>query len=230
LNTDGEVIGINSAIFASAQGIGFAIPSDKVRRIVQELTRFGKVRPAWIGARVDQLDPQVAARLGWDRTYGAVVLDTEKSSPAERAGLRRGDIVAEVGGSRVTDREDFDVRMRGYPAKTPITMNVFRDGRLVPLTVVPVEFPSGLAESIFWDRAGLKVRAVEGGLTILDVRKGARADRIGLERGDIVQRINNRPMKNIESFRDAVAEARAGNSVLLLVRRGRVGYHITLPF
>ncbi len=230
LNVDGDVIGINTAIFASAQGIGFAIPADKVRRIVHELTQFGKVRPSWIGAQVDRLDPERAARFGWDRTYGALVVETDDASPAEKAGLRAGDIVAEVGGSRVLDREDFDVRMRGYPAKTPIRMSVFRGGKLVEVTVVPVEFPSQLAEAIFWDRAGLRVKAVKDRLVIQEVRRGSRAERIGLERGDIVLKINNRTMKSVDAFREAVADARVGRSVLLLVQRGRAGYHITLPF
>ncbi len=118
LNVDGEIIGINTAIFASAQGIGFAIPADKVRRIVDELTRFGKVRPAWVGIDTLDLPPQIAAQLGWDRSYGALVASVEPGSPAEQAGVQRGDVVAEMGGSRITDAEDFDTRVRGYPARS----------------------------------------------------------------------------------------------------------------
>jgi serine protease Do len=159
-----------------------------------------------------------------------VVADTEQDSPAAQAGLARGDIVAEVGGSRVMDSEDFEVRMRGYPARTPIQMNIYRGGKFVELTVLPVEFPKELADTIFWKRAGLKVRAVEGGLVISEVRKGSRAQAIGLERGDVIVRINNRPVRTVESFREVVVDARSGRSVLLLVARGRSGYHITLPF
>src|SRR4029453_13421028 len=73
LNVDGEVIGINPAIFGGAQGIGFAIPADKVRRIVAELKNFGKVRPAWVGINVVELSPRTARRLGWERNYGVLV-------------------------------------------------------------------------------------------------------------------------------------------------------------
>ena len=231
LNTDGELIGINTAIYASAQGIGFAIPVDKVKRIVAELTEFGKVRPAWVGAQVHYLSPDVARRLGWDRTYGAVVVGTDPGSPAQKAGLVPGDIVAEVGGARVMDNEDFDVRMRGYPAKAPIAMRVFRKGEMVDLTVLPVEFPAELAESMAWERLGLRVKPVRGGgLAVSAVRPGSAAEQIGLRRGDFVLRINNRPVTTRNAFRDALVDARSARSVLLLVQRGRVGYHVTLPF
>jgi serine protease Do len=231
LNTDGELVGINTAIYASAQGIGFAIPVDKVKRIVAELTEFGKVRPAWVGAQVHYLSPELAQQLGWDRTYGALVLKTDPGSPAARAGLSRGDIVAEVGGARVMDHEDFDVRMRGYPARTPIAMNVFRAGDFLQLTVVPVEFPAELAEAMAWDRLGLRLQESKvGGLAVAAVRQGSTAEQIGLRPGDFVLRVNNRPVGSREAFRDAIVDARSARSVLLLVRRGRTGYHITLPF
>lgn len=230
LNTDGELVGINTAIFASAQGIGFAIPVDKVKRIVAELTEFGKVRPSWVGAQVTWLTPEVARRLGWDRNFGAVVARLDPGSPAQRAGLEPGDIIAEVGGARVMDHEDFEVRMRGYPARTPISMSVFRNGAMVELTVVPVEFPPEYAETLAWDRLGLKVGEVRGVVTVTSVRQGSYAEQIGLRRGDFILRVNNRPVRSRESFREALVDARSGRSVLMLVQRGRTGYHITLPF
>ncbi|MBN1208187.1 MAG: trypsin-like peptidase domain-containing protein [Myxococcaceae bacterium] len=230
LNVDGEVIGINTAIFASAQGIGFAIPADKVRRIVDELTRFGKVRPAWVGIEAVDLPPQIAAQLGWDRAYGALVAAVEPGSPAEQAGVRRGDVVAEMGGSRITDAEDFDTRVRGYPARSAFPLTLFREGGLRTLQVTPTEFPARLTESLAWDRLGLRVKDARGAIAISAVRPGSVAQDVGLEPGDVILRVNNQPIPNSESFREALLTARRGRSVLLLVRRGRYGYHITLPF
>jgi len=230
MNVDGEVIGINTAIFASAQGIGFAIPADKVRRIVAELKNFGKVRPAWVGVEVQALTPRVASNLGWDRTYGVVVVGVEPGSPAERAGLQRGDVIAEVGGTRVQDDDDFDVRMRGYPARADVSLNVFRSGATQALTLTPVEFPPKLAEGLAWDRLGLRVKNGQAGLVVSAVRPGSNAARVGLEPGDVVMRLNNQPMTTLEAFRDTLVAARNARSVLLLVRRGPTGYYITLPF
>jgi Do/DeqQ family serine protease len=230
LNVDGEIIGINTAIFASAQGIGFAIPADKVRRIVDELTRFGKVRAAWVGIDAIDLPSHVAGQLGWDRSYGALVAGVEPGSPAEQAGVRRGDVVAEMGGSRITDAEDFNTRVRGYPARSAFPLVLFRDGGLRTLQVTPVEFPPRLIESLAWERLGLRVKDARGAVAISGVRPGSVAQEVGLETGDVILRVNNQPVANTEVFREALLTARRGRSVLLLVRRGRYGYHITLPF
>ncbi|MHB8874705.1 MAG: trypsin-like peptidase domain-containing protein [Myxococcaceae bacterium] len=230
MNIDGEVIGINTAIFASAQGIGFAIPADKVKRIVAELSQFGKVRPAWVGIDVVALTPELARRLGWDRNFGAVVSNLEPGSPAEAAGVQRGDIITAVGGSQVENAEDFEVRMRGYPAKTPVTLTLFRNGQSVETSFSPVQFPPRLVDSLAWDRLGLRVKPTRSGMAVTAVRPGSAAARIGLEPGDVVARLNNQPIASTESFRDALISARGAKSVLLLVLRGRSGYYITLPF
>jgi serine protease Do len=230
LNLDGEVIGINTAIFASAQGIGFAIPSDKVQRIVQELTQFGKVRPAWVGARVQFLSRELAAGLGWDRSYGALVVGAEPGSPAEEVGLGRGDIIAEVAGAPVMDHEDFEVRMRGYPARTPVPLTVFRAGKRHELTLTPVEFPLEQVDAMLWQQLGFRVKEARGVLVIAAVRSGSPADQVGLATGDVLLRLNNQQLSTQEALREALLSARTARSVLLLVRRGRYGYHLTLPF
>jgi serine protease Do len=230
LNVDAEIIGINTAIFASAQGIGFAIPADKVRRIVEELTRFGKVRPAWVGIETVDLPPQLAAQLGWDRTYGALVASVEPGSPAEQAGVKRGDVVAEMGGSRIADAEDFDTRARGYPARSSFGLTLFRERGTRAVQVTPVEFPSRLVETLAWERLGLRMKEVRGVLAIAALRPGSTAQEIGLEPGDVILRVNNQPVVSLDAFREALLNARRGRSVLLLVRRGRYGYHVTLPF
>jgi serine protease Do len=230
LNVDGEIIGINTAIFASAQGIGFAIPADKVRRIVDELTRFGKVRPAWVGVDALDLPPQVAAQLGWDRSYGAIVAGVEPGSPAEQAGVQRGDVLAEMGGSRISGAEDFDTRVRGYPARSVFPLIVWRQGALRTLQVTPAEFPPRLIETFAWEQLGLRVKENRGVMAISAVRPESVAREVGLAPGDVILRVNNQPVASLDSFREALLNARRGRSVLLLVRRGRYGYHITLPF
>lgn len=231
LNIDGQIIGINTAIFASAQGIGFAIPADKVRRIVGELTQFGKVRPSWVGVEVDPLLPKAARALGWDRTHGVLVSGVEAASPAEGAGLASGDIISEIGGSRVTDTEDFLVRLKGYPAGSELRLTVFRQGKLRELTLRAVEFPAELAEGLAWGRLGVRVKPLRGGggLMITAVRSGSQAGEIGLAPGDVIRRLNNRVVETMDGFREALISARRAHSVLILLQRGRTAYHLTLP-
>jgi serine protease Do len=230
LNIDGEVIGINSAIYAGGQGIGFAIPADKVRRIVAELSQFGKLRPAWVGFEVQNLTAKAARNTGWDRTYGALVTAVERGSPADGAGVQEGDIIASAGGHQVDDANELKARMKSYPAKTPFELSLFRDGKTQSVTVTPTEFPAKLADELAWKRLGLKVKTTQGGQAIAAIRPGSNAARIGLAPGDIVVKMNGKAVTGETEWRDAIIAARENSSVLLLVKRGRAGYHITLPF
>ncbi len=230
LNVDGDVIGINTAIYANGQGIGFAIPADKVRRIMAELTRFGKVRPAWVGLEVQALSPRLARQLGWDRTYGVLASDVEPGSPAEQAGVRRGDVLTEMGGSRISDADDYFSRARGYPARAVFPLVVFRDGEVRTLQVTPVEFPPQLVESLAWNRLGLQVKAARGGMMVQSVRPGSVAHKEGLERGDLIQRLNNQPVAALAAFQEALLSARESRGVVLLVARGPYRAYVTLPF
>jgi len=230
LNVDGEIIGINSAIIASAQNIGFAIPADKVRRIVAELTQFGKVRPAWVGLDVVPITAELGQRIGWDRTYGALVASVEENSPAMQAGVQPGDVVMQVGSTQVESADDLRSRARGFTAGAPVTLKVFRAGRSLDLTLKPVEFPAQLVDATVWDRLGLRLKPVRGGMGIVAVRPGTPAQRVGLEPGDVVLRLNNAPVTTADEFREVIVQARGQRSVLLLVRRGARGYYLTLPF
>jgi serine protease Do len=228
LNIDGDIIGINSAIIATAQNIGFAIPADKVRRIVNELTQFGKVRPAWVGLDVQPLSLELSRRLGWDRTFGAVVSNVEAGSPAAEAGLQPGDIISQVGTTQVEDADDLRSRLRSFTAKGSTALKVFRAGQTLDVTVNPVEFPPRLVDATVWDRLGLRVKAA-GAVAITAIRPGTYAARIGLEPGDLILRVNNAPVANLDAFREVMVAARGKPSVLLLVKRGNRGYYITLP-
>ncbi|MBL8922671.1 MAG: trypsin-like peptidase domain-containing protein [Myxococcaceae bacterium] len=231
LNIDGEIIGINSAIVASAQNIGFAIPADKVRRIVTELTQFGKVRPAWVGIDVQALTPELGRQLGWDRTFGAAISNVEPGSPAEKAGLQRGDVVMQVGTTQVEDADDFQSRLRGFTARSPVRLQIFRGGSALEVAITPVEFPAELVDSTVWDRLGVRLKPMQGvGMVISTVRPGSVAAQVGLRPGDVIRKLNNRPVTNVNDFREAVIQARASRSVLLLLVRGQRGYYLTLPF
>ncbi len=230
LNIDGEVIGINSAIIAAAQNIGFAIPADKVRRIVAELTQYGKVRPAWVGLDVQPLTLELARRLGWDRTYGALVTAVDEASPALEAGIQKGDIVVQVGSTQIEDADDLRSRLRGVTAKSKVAMKIFRAGAEVLIELSPIEFPQKLVDSTVWDRLGLRLKPGAGGMSIIAVRPGTASGRIGLEPGDIVLRVNQQPVPTAEAFKEAIIQARGKPSVLLLVKRGARGYYLTLPF
>ena len=194
LNLDGEVIGINTAIFSGAQGIGFAIPADKVRRIVAELKSFGKVRPAWVGLEVIDLSEKAARKLGWDRNYGVLVERVEPGSPAEAAGIRAGDVIAELGGTPVQNADELEARLRGYPARASLGLLLWRGGKerpghRHPGGVSPRSWPMG------W--LGAAGPAAEPG-TFRAGRVGGPAGQPGGQhrsgKGDQIVRLNNVPL------------------------------------
>jgi serine protease Do len=230
LNLDGEVIGLNTALFASAQGIGFAIPADKIRRIVAELTQYRKVRPSWVGISAQTPTREQSHNLGWDRNYGALVSEIDSGSPAARAGIDAGDLVTELGGSRVENGEDLEERLKGYPAGTSFSVSLIRKGKVLTLNLVPEEFPKSFAETLAWQRLGMRVQATSEGLNVSVIRPRSPAARIGLQSGDLVLRVNNEPVPDLESFRNSILAARNHRTIVLVVGRGRFGYHLTLPF
>ncbi len=230
LNIDGEVIGINSAIIASAQNIGFAIPADKVRRIVAELTQYGKVRPSWVGLDVQPLTLELARRLGWDRTYGALISNVEEGSPAQLAGFQRGDIVTQVGTTQVESADDLSSRLRSLTARSPMRFGLYRAGQELALELSPTEFPQKLVDSTVWERLGLRLKQDKAGMVVTSVRAQSPSGEVGLSPGDVVLRVNQQPVPNAEAFRESIIQARSKRSVLLLVKRGQRGYYLTMPF
>ena len=201
-----------------------------MRRIVAELTQYGKVRPAWVGLDVEPLTLELSRRLGWDRTYGALITSVDEGSPAQKAGVQRGDIVVQVGSTQLEDADDLRSRMRGLTAKSTASMKLFRAGQEVAIELSPIEFPQKLVDSTVWDRLGLRVKPAPQGMNIIAVRPGSAASRIGLEPGDVVLRVNQQPVATAEAFKESIIQARGKPSVLLLVKRGPRGYYLTLPF
>ncbi len=231
LNLDGDVIGINSAILASAQGIGFAIPVDKVRRIVTELKSFGKVRPAWVGLDAVPLTPSASRKAGWERTHGVLVERVQAGSPGATAGVHPGDVATEIAGSPVADVEDVNARLHGYPARTTFLLTLFRAGHELTLSVTPEKFPAAAVDALAWERLGVKVSTGKGGLVVVGVRRGSQAAQFGLEPGDLITRLDNQPVDTLDAFRDGLMSSRGrGVGVLLSVRRGPFPYSLGFRF
>src|SRR3989454_1494906 len=123
LNIEGKVVGINTAIYANAQGIGFAIPVDRARKVVQDLLRYGQVHSAWIGAVTATITPEEAKRTGVRATRGAVVARVFGGSPAQSAGLRTGDVITAGGGKAVDSREAFSTFTATVPSGQPVQVS-----------------------------------------------------------------------------------------------------------
>ena len=229
LNIDGRVVGINTAIYANAQGIGFAIPVDRARKVIQDLLRYGQVHSAWIGAVTATLTPEEAKRTGARVSHGAVVARVFSGSPAQAAGLKAGDVITTVGGKAVDSREAFSTFTSTIAAGQPLTLNIMREGTLRTVSVRPGEPPADLGLRILWKIAGLRVAESRGGVVVDEVSRGSRADNIGLTQGDAIVGVNGVQTASIKDLDRELTRSADRSSIVLSVARSRFVYNLTFP-
>jgi serine protease Do len=228
VNAAGDVIGINTAIIQGASGIGFAIPADRARRVVDDLLRFGELQPLWTGAQLLSLDPELARRYGIEVRRGALVFKVYPDSPADAAGLRENDVIVAAGGHAVASREDVRTALYSAEAGSPLALEVRRGESTVKVSLRPIRPPEGLGLQVLERSVGLRVEQVRGGLEIRRVTEGSPAARRGLRAGDLVLGANGQRTDSAEALGREVLRGLDRGGVLLSVRRGRGVY--TLDF
>jgi S1-C subfamily serine protease len=226
LDARGRLVGINTAIRADAQGIGFAIPADRALKVAQDLVAFGQVRIAWLGVAVEDV---VFTRAG-QRQTAPRVLDGAR----DPGGLQRGDVLLSVDGRAVQGRADLNAYLSSRTPGDTVSVEVLREGETRNLRAttgtVGDDAVSRSLESVLGvvlhDRA-----AHGGGVPLAAVRRDGAAARRGLRTGDIVLAVNGQPARAPDDLREAVRQARAGHraSALFTVRRGDVVGRLTLP-
>jgi serine protease Do len=231
VNLAGEVIGINTAIIQGANGISFAIPADRARRVVEDLLRFGELRPLWTGARLLTLDPLLAQRYEAPVRRGALVFKVYPGSPAEQAGLAEGDVITAVGGRAVTAREDVSTALYTQAAGSPVRLDVRRGERTLQLTLRSASPPEGLGLRLLEQSLGLRVRGDQGGgreqgLTVERVNPGSEAARRGLRTGDVILGANGQRVGTSEELGREVLRGVERGGILLAVQRGRYVYNL----
>ena len=229
LNIEGRVIGINTMIYANAQGIGFAIPVDRAKKVIQDILRYGQVHSAWIGAVTATITPEEARRTGLRVSRGALVARVIPGSPAQAAGLKAGDIITAVAGKPVDSREAFSTYTATVPSGQPLPLTVSRDGATQSISVRPTEAPRDLGLRILWEIAGLRVIDQSGTVVIDEVSRGSRSENIGLARGDIIVGVNGVEVASVKDLNQALTQSAERSSVVLQVARGRYIYSLTFP-
>jgi serine protease Do len=228
LNIEGKVVGINTAILGNAQGIGFAIPVDRARKVIQDLLRYGQVHSAWIGAVTATVTPEESKRLGMRASRGALVSRIFSGSPAQAAGLRPGDVITEVGGKPVDSRESFSTYTATIPSGEPVRLTVNRAGASQAINVRAVDPPRDLGLRVLWEIAGLRV-GNSNGVVIDEVASGSRSAKIGLQQGDYIVGVNGTEVHSVDELNAALTNSSERSSIVLDVARGRFVYSLTFP-
>jgi Do/DeqQ family serine protease len=229
VNVGGDVIGINSAIISGATGIGFAIPADRARRVVDDLLRFGELQPLWSGARLLTVDPELARRSGISVKRGALVFKIYPDSPATTAGLQEKDVIVAAGGHPVTSREDVTTALYTAPPGSAVELEVRRGERPLKLTLKAVHPPQGLGLQMLERAVGLRVEPAQGGLAIRQVANGSVAADRGLRSGDVILGANGQETGSAEALGREVLRGLDRGSLLLAVQRGRWVYNLDFP-
>ncbi len=241
LNIEGDLIGINTAIYQKAQGIGFAIPINKAKRIVRELIREGRVRFPWLGVELQELTEELRGYFNLaEKGRGVLINDVIDGSPAVKAGLKRGDIILSLEGIPILSLSDYRGALGEYTAGDPLNLKISRKGKELTVSVKPSPFPLDYARELFYRRVGIELDQVDKstpkkyglkeGVFVKYVRPDSNAAKYGLRAGDLLLKINNTPIGDMDTFNKAISQSHHLPSITLIVQRGPIGYSLTLPF
>ena len=240
LSIDGSLVGVTTAIYSHAQGIGFAIPIDKAKRIVSDLIKFGQVRRPYYGFEPQELNASLVDALDVGERGGAVVADVDPRGPAQPQ-LRAGDVVFGVDGIRVQDQASLRMLLNDRTVGASVQLEVWRGGKVHRVTLVPREVTASEAMDRLQQKAGLmlgplsKVEAARTGLpqglmVVRTVRTAGPAAAAGIRPGDWVRAIDSEKVLGAEAFAKILSRAFWRGQVALLIQRGRLWQQIPFEF
>ncbi len=242
VDASGEVIGINTFIFTTSrgsEGIGFAIPINRAKDILSDLIKYGKIIPAWIGVKVQELNPILAQSLDLAKAEGVIVSDVEEKSPAQKAGLKRKDVIIEVDGQKIKNLSDWEDLAYLARAKQSLDIVFLRDGKEIHARLVPKTLPAQ-ASKASQSKLGITVANISSaiayrlgiadrrGVVVTGVDKEGIAYEAGLEVGDVIRQINDQPVRNVKDYEKVMSRKKNGERLILLIEREGTLYFVSL--
>ena len=252
VNARGELIGINTAILAGEgggnQGIGFAIPISMARRVMDQILQHGKVTRGYLGVEIQEVTPDLAKAFKVPEGKGALVGDVTSDSPGARAGLQKGDVIEEINGETVEGVNGLRLQIASTAPGTTVHLKVLRNGQSLDVPVTLGEMPESASHSIVGNdgennamkgvqvdeltpqvRRELDLGTRIQGVVVNDVSPDSAAAEAGLQRGDVIEEVNRKPIANVSQYRSAVREAADHAIVLLVNRNGNTTYMVIQP-
>jgi serine protease Do len=236
-NLAGDVVGINTAIFSQSGGnigIGFAIPVNLVKNLVPELETKGTVTRGWLGVSVQPVTPDLARSFGLDKEHGALVGDVMAQGPAEKAGIKRGDVIVSYDGKKIDESATLPALVASTPVGKTVPVEVMRDSKLMTIKVAVGKLNDSTValnaqqEKGKWGLAMQNIRPEErrqmgltgsDGVLVTSVMPGSPAADAGVQPGDVILQVNQAAVKSVEDVKTEVAKAKADKPLLLLLRR-----------
>lgn len=242
-NMEGKVIGINTAIVAQGQGIGFAIPMNMAKSILAELKTKGKVTRGWLGISIQDITEDIAKNLNHKDKSGALVSDVFKGDPADKAGIKTGDIIIEINGKSIKDKQDLLVIIAVMHVGESISIKVLRDGKEMVFQVTVAErkdkpeIASTKGSKGYFGIAAQEITAEmsrqlgiprDAGVIVTDVEEGSPADDVGIQPQDIIAQINKVKLTSMKEYTKEMKKASEKKNVTLLVKRGKSTFFVSL--
>ena len=243
INIDGEVVGINAMIIQPGTGIGFAIPINMAKQILNDLIKQGKVVRPWLGISVQDLTPEMAEQFQVKEKEGVIVAQIHQGTGAEKAGLVSGDIMKSVDDKAIKNTNELIKEIQKKKVGQKVKLNVVRDGKPmtieVTLTAMP-DKPEALKEKESEEKLGAKVQEltpqlsaryrisseIKRGVIVISVEEGSPADELGLQEGDVVLEINRKKIETTKDFDKAIKDINLDKGIVFrLHRRGNTFYH-----
>ena len=242
LNLKGEVIGINTAIVATGQGIGFAIPINLAKGVIAQLQSGGEVTRGWLGVAIQDVNPEMAEYYGIDTKKGVFVADVFKGDPADAAGIKSKDIIVEVNGQKVETTRQLTSLVAGIPVGQSAKVKVLRDGQPKTFAVKIAKRDDSKVASRSEtpekrdDQLGLRVSALTpeiaqrfnireaAGVIVIDVQSGSQADEAGVRVGDIIKEINRQTIESVKDYNEALKKIPKDGAVSFFLWRKNAGF------
>jgi serine protease Do len=242
-NMEGKVIGINTAIVAQGQGIGFAIPINMAKGILSDLKAKGKVTRGWLGVSVQDISEEIAKSMKLKDRNGALISDIFKGDPADKAGLKSGDVVTEVNGKKIKDTHELLMLIAGFRVGETVKVKVLRDGqeKVLGITIAERTDEAEIASARKSGEAfGMTVQDItpeiarylgltlKKGVIVVDVREGSVAEEVGIQPQDIVLEVNRVKVETMKDYVREIGKAGEKNGILLLIQRGKSKFYVPL--
>ena len=245
-NLSGEVVGVNTAIIAGGQGIGFATPINMVKEILLQLKEKGKVTRGWIGVSIQEVTPELADSFGLEKPLGALVSSVMPGDPADKAGIEPGDIIIEFAGKPIENVNDLPRTVASVVPGKKVELKVIREGNEKALFITVAEKLEEVAEAPeevgkLEKKMGLAVQSITPeiaeklgiedteGVIVSAVKRGSSSAEAGLMRGDVIRQINRNSIKDVDEYNKAISAAlKKSDVVLFLVTRGDRAFYATI--
>jgi serine protease Do len=244
-NMKGEVIGINTAILPNGQGIGFAVPINTAKPLIPQLVSKGVVTRGYLGVSIQSISPDLRAALKLEDGKGALVADVVSGGPADKAGVKRGDVIVSFEGKPVQDSHDLPAMVAATPVGSEVAVVVLRDGKEKQLSakvakLEPEEAASGETQQPAQGKWGLQLHDLtpqvakqlgikaEKGVVIVGVQPGSPAERAAIQQGDIIVEVNRKAVESAREVKEEVARAGDTDSLVLLVKGEQGNRYVVL--